>query len=920
MAIRRCSLLVCTARPFRTHPPYGKRFGEICPAKSPALPELLLLAITCETVARNELTIEEALRVLREAIEFPEEKARNLLDELSHSILIQTAGGLSFQMRSYGEYLAAEELYDKSVERLKELAFANHTPIDSWGNAITYLAEMNHKVRQYFNVRHAEWLVGVSPAAFTEQERTALCKKIISDINAAQIYLIEHKTLSVRRFARLLTPAVNTELRVDVTSHVPHQLANAVILLGAQHQQDIVPIALRLAMEHRNASTLRYSAIVALINAADNHAIDDLIRFADPNDPYHSNIVDAIGSLCAPADFPRVLPLFKRTRAGLSSAFYHFRELTSKEALIAAIDYSIANPDTLDGYGLDSYLEPLFDLIPQHWGRDIAAALGLLLAALERHQFTDHRSKLLQNIVRHLAAKDPDAHAIQSLIAALAVDGTRLRYINHRIAPLITASAARWITEHASQYGDDLIPWLPIGPARDILAPRSPDIVQAQEEMRMRYLKELQDHDDEITTTRNEQQHTIQTGTTIGDIIVACEQLPKEHWPEISAIQREWLAREVNATLLQFDLARSVTWQTANTWTHPRGLDQLLKLTDTCALHLENDVPIILALRSWTDNAISNYYRREGLSAQAQEELTNLLTTQEHDSITRHALSFVHETNITTPAISDAVRHIALDTTRNAGLRTSAIEHLATLPNQTGTLLTLTAEHDSAIYEQAFRHLIKRQHRATISRALATLTDDQLLEGEAPIPERSTLDWIGDIAEAFALDDLRRLRRRALGLSLWRPTRIITGAIATIDKPQAAATIREQLPQTPPAWQAHLREEAIDLERATRIENAQRTPFDDVITKLKGATSMIRIKVWCEGPTDRHIFANSSPISERQRSPRNSTSSADGQTSQAKPNLNDGTTASGKQSSSWTETRAESSRVRNADSQNSRIR
>jgi len=129
-----------------------------------------MLAVTCETVARNELTIEEALRVLREAIEFPEGTARSLLDELSHSILIQTAGGLSFQMRSYGEYLAAEELHDKAVERLKELAFANDTPIDSWGNAITYLAEMNHKVRQYFTRRHPEWLVGVSPAAFTEQE------------------------------------------------------------------------------------------------------------------------------------------------------------------------------------------------------------------------------------------------------------------------------------------------------------------------------------------------------------------------------------------------------------------------------------------------------------------------------------------------------------------------------------------------------------------------------------------------------------------------------------------------------------------------------------------------------------------------------------------------------------------------------
>jgi hypothetical protein len=525
---------------------------------------LKMLAITCETVARNELTIDEALRVLLEAIEFPAQTARDLLDELSHSILIRTAGGISFQMRSYGEYLAAEELHDKSVDRLKELAFINEAPVDSWGNAITYLAEMNHKVRQYFTRHHPEWLVNVSPAAFSEGERTALCKQVLRDVNQTQTYIVDHKTISLRRFSRLLTPTVTAESRAQLTSTQPHEVANALVLLAIQHQPDIVPVALRLATEHRNASSLRYSAIVALINADDHLIINDLIVFADPSDTYYINVVDTIGSLCTPGDFPRVLPLLKIANAGLSSAFYHFRELTTKEALTAAVDYAIAKPATLDGYDLDSYLVPLFDLIPRHWGNDVAAALGLLFAALERDQFTDHHGKLAQNIIKHIATKDHEALAIQSLITALATDGTRLRFIDHLIAPLITLPAAQWINQHANQYVADLIPWLPLGPARELLAPLSPEVVQAQDEVRERYIKEQQERDQAITTTRNEHQNTIQTATTIGEAIIACERLPKEHWPEISSAQRTWLAQQVNDTLVQFNLAHSVTWQTEN--------------------------------------------------------------------------------------------------------------------------------------------------------------------------------------------------------------------------------------------------------------------------------------------------------------------------------------------------------------------
>jgi hypothetical protein len=137
---------------------------------------LRMLAIACETAGRNELTEQEALRVLGEAIEIPADGARQILDELSHSILTRSATGISFQMRSYGEFLAADELSDKDMDRVKELAFHRDVPIDTWLNTITYLAEMNHRVRGYFAHRHPQWLVNVSPEAFTEAECTLMAE------------------------------------------------------------------------------------------------------------------------------------------------------------------------------------------------------------------------------------------------------------------------------------------------------------------------------------------------------------------------------------------------------------------------------------------------------------------------------------------------------------------------------------------------------------------------------------------------------------------------------------------------------------------------------------------------------------------------------------------------------------------------
>ncbi len=121
-------------------------------------------------------------------------------------------------MRSYGEYLAAEELHTQPVDRLKELAFLDNAPVDTWLNAVTYLAEMNDKVRNYFARHHPAWLVNVSPAALSEPERTTLTKQLLSTINQRQAYLVDEKAISLRRLARILTEDSVADLRAQLTS------------------------------------------------------------------------------------------------------------------------------------------------------------------------------------------------------------------------------------------------------------------------------------------------------------------------------------------------------------------------------------------------------------------------------------------------------------------------------------------------------------------------------------------------------------------------------------------------------------------------------------------------------------------------------------------------------------------------------
>ena len=74
---------------------------------------------------------------------------------------------------------------------------------------------------------------------------------------------------------------------------------------------------------------------------------------------------------------------------------------------------------------------------------------------------------------------------------------------NHVIAPLINIAAAHWIKAHAPQHAEHLVYYLPPGPARDLLDPRTPQAIQAQEQALAEQLGEQRQRRSKGATTRS---------------------------------------------------------------------------------------------------------------------------------------------------------------------------------------------------------------------------------------------------------------------------------------------------------------------------------------------------------------------------------------------------------------------------------
>ena len=819
---------------------------------------LRMIAIAMETCSRNELTLNEATRVLTSAMAQSEEEAQTILGELDQSILLRTSTGISFQLASYGEFLAAQELENQSMDRVRQLAFVDNEPNDSWMNAISYLAELNPDVRKYFSRRHPEWMVASSPAVFKDDEKDQIVRKILLNLDNTQQFLLRHPTLRARSLARFLTPTVRADLKENLNDEKPTRVASALLLLALAGDTSIVDVAMPMAIDRSRNDPLRLCALSSLVNVGDPQLVDTLIENLHETDPFHVNVLDCIGALTESGQLRRVLPLLLGTDTMLSAAFYHFRELRSRDAVIETLRMLITDPATLDQTRAESYLEPIIEALREYMDEEVEKLSADLIVSSENSKIELDHAGLARVFIESVKASGHAGRVALRALTRLVLEGTRPIHSNDTIGHLLDADAAHWLARNGPKDTVRQILYSVDDPQiQEILTPYAGGLDATQREVIQRQEEQMeQKRQTELERTRSLQQ-LIMLSDEIGKVLCAAHRLPEERWPNLEGPRIEWLSVDLSKALIQMNLRQCIVHTSEHGWTEPVYLRPALTLIRRYALRLPNDVPLVHAIRSWPEKVIVEYSNRIGFSEEARTEIERYLS--DHDLAEDELCSFVQfieEANYWSQGVPGNLKRIALDNTLPANIRTTAMRMLNREDIQDDIFVHLLEIENSAVQKQAFDILIKRQHRPTIERELNALAGNvpRLKSIEQKFPFQSELEWLGNVHSVWAANGLRKLRKITLENSLPYITGLVTETLARIVPQDVSRIVREQIQFSPTPWRSREQSSVIEYDRNARILAARNWPFDEVLAKLKGNTSMIALKVYTEGPTDLPVL------------------------------------------------------------------
>jgi energy-coupling factor transporter ATP-binding protein EcfA2 len=501
-----------------------------------------LIAVGMEVYSRNELLPEEAIQILEVGLGISTVEAQEILDELLHSILLRTPQGIVFQLRSYGELLAAIELQNQPFDRVRRLSFLdNGLPNPSWINTISLLAEMHADVRRYFIRNHPEWMLDSSPAAFDQDEQSGLIEQIVTRLDNAGQHIMRHLSIKVGRLVRFLTDNTAARLARDLHSSSEVVQANALVVLGVAKRPEVLEVALPIALDVKRSDAIRYSAIVAVTYAESPALLDQLIAALDRNDPYYDQMLESIGMNMADGDIERVMPSILATSTLLSAVFQRFREMRSKAAVASALRYIASAPGTVNQHRCGSYLEPVLKSIPEYWDDEILELMTQVFVAIEVNHIFGGNDVLgfLTQAVERSGKKDGICSAlIQHVLDA----GSRPMILQRLVVPWMTIEHADHLVQlNATELIKRLATYIPLGPVRERLSPHSEGVIEAQEEYTARYEAEEKERENK----RAERVQSLHLSIAQGPFVKALGafyHLQDETWPELSPERIGWLA------------------------------------------------------------------------------------------------------------------------------------------------------------------------------------------------------------------------------------------------------------------------------------------------------------------------------------------------------------------------------------------
>jgi len=821
---------------------------------------LSMLAVALETYCRNELSGAEALLVVKQSMQITDEEASVMLSELHASILKRTANGFAFQMRSYGEYLAAEALEDVSIDRLRELAFFDYDgPNESWINTVGYLAEMNRGVRKFFAINHPFWMLNSSPAVFSDDEKTQILRAVLKSAAEDGLYIYRHPRVNLRRLGRFLTPAVEAEMRQELSSQRELIRGNALVVLSLRQIPEVLPLALDILSNRTLDVSIRQCAVLALLKAGKPQQVFRLIALVDPSDPLDAEILDTAGALTDESGLSTVLPLLLAADGSLGASIYHFRQLRSREALIETLRFLAARPSEINRIRAEAYLEPILKLLPKYWDDQIAEACVAIVEAINHQQVYPDNSGIAYKLFR--AIRDIDVRGtvarrfLEDILLSEQVEVRRWFYVDQLVAELMTVETAQWLIDnHAVPLIKQFSPYLQ-GPVRDRLRPFSDGLIDAQEENSRIYAAEQAERENKRKQDIALLKERIASGRDFRQTLTDFYQLSDSHWAELSADHKSWLAAQVSKLLIELDLVHSIVW-TGDSLRSPAALHVLLKIIDKYELKIDPDTTLVYATMSWDESLVADYYRRNGLSPEALEILEALLTSPPSPRAAAGIVGFLRDAGYWSPSVKAGLTRVVRDPVATHW----QIDALHVLVQHDAEIAFLDQIAREGVSEElrraAFAILVERQHRPTIERALAELLeDDQALRtGEARYPAHTSFGWIMKVNSDFAVAKLVKLRARTFELELPTICGLVTESLVKIDRSKAAKIIRRQIPLAPLSWRQAQRSIADEQERTAKVEITRQSPFERILGKLKGATSIRRLKLWCEGSTDVPVF------------------------------------------------------------------
>lgn len=815
------------------------------------LQALRMLALTMEIAARNELLEAEALSVLKLSFRLDDAAAKRLLDELTQSILIRTQNGYAFQMRSYGEYLAAAELAEvRERDRLLEPIFLDDTrePHDSWRNAVSYLVELNRGARAFFTIHHPDWLVTSSPNVFGEELKTDLVRRVIERLKERREYLTHHPLIRAFNLGRFLTPVVVADLTNALGSSDDVEVANAILLLGAGGVHAVAGRALELGLDATRSLQVRHSALNALDGIGTPDMIPRLLAISDLNEPTAISRIDTASALMDVAHTGIVLEYLTKTDTTMTSAYYRFRQLTTPEEIEAVLDALLAlDPASLTRQ-LSMYLEQMWPSMLRVWQPRWVDKVTELILRTEANHGDDVADKLAEGLLK---LDDRGSAVGRRLVETLVRERRGLRGFPRTVPQLLTVTDAEWL--EAQPDCDELVRhFRAFGSAevqaflfRNVRAQTGGPTATAR-------------RDEWLQRRRTEEERTnallevLQRSNDPGELLNALFRLDFAKWPDLKDGQRHALSTAVEKKFLALDLPRRIVWTSEDSWTIPQALPVLLRAVDRYELRLTDDTVLVQALRGQQDETLARYGQRFGLSAEAVAAVEKMLDDETQPvGVLDGAVEFVAKTRLHTPRVLSALERILLSA-RSDRTKLNVVSGLGQTAAGQSVLDSRLKSLDGDVRRASENELLRAQHLPTILRKLSQLENDPDLLAAGNVDEHFNhpLGWIGHVRHADAWKGLKKLRRLALQQSLDHVVRIITGTMASIDKLALSKVILEQVQHAPAAWQPYQRTLALEHERDGKILAAQSAPFERVLQRLKAFSTLNRFKLWVEGPKD----------------------------------------------------------------------